>query len=102
LKGIASVRVRFLQELFADALQSLGLVNVAASGLRPAPFGSRPGFRFELRYDTPRGLSYRGLVLAEIAGGTLSFLVYDAPAEHYFERDLAGVETLLASLQTRR
>lgn len=90
-----------VQELFADALQSLGLVNVSASGLRPAPFGSRPGFRFELRYDTPRGLTYRGLVLAEIDGGTLSYLVYDAPAEHYFERDLASVEALLASLQTR-
>lgn len=91
-----------VQELFADALQALGLVNVSASGLRPAPFGSRPGFRFELSYDTPRGLTYRGLVLAEIDGGTLSYLVYDAPAEHYFERDVASVETLLGSLRTLR
>ncbi|MCU0753566.1 MAG: hypothetical protein MUE46_00375 [Xanthomonadales bacterium] len=90
-----------VQELFADALQSLGLVNVSATGLRPAAFGSRPGFRFELRYDTPRGLSYRGLVLAEIDAGTLSYLVYDAPAEYYYERDLASVEALLASLRTQ-
>lgn len=97
----ASMSEAEVQELFADALQSLGLVNVSATGLRPAAFGNRPGFRFELRYDTPRGLTYRGLVLAEIAGGTLSYLVYDAPAEHYFERDLASVEALFGSLQTR-
>lgn len=89
-----------VQELFADALQSLGLLNVSTAGLRPARFGSRPAFRFELAYDTPRGLRYRGLVLAEIDGGTLSYLVYDAPSEYYFERDLASVEALFESLRT--
>lgn len=96
----ASMSEAEVQELFADALQSLGLLNVSTTGLRPAPFGSRSGFRFELVYDTPRGLNYRGLVLAEIDGGTLSYLVYDAPSEFYFERDLDSVEALFNSLRT--
>ncbi len=33
------------------------------------------------------------------ADGSLSFLMYTAPAEHYFERDRAAVEAIFASLQ---
>jgi hypothetical protein len=91
-----------VMELFVDKLKSQGGVDVQSSALRPAPFGSRKGFRFELQWQTDTGdavfgaggLNYRGMVLAETQGKTLSYLYFGAPAEFYFGRDKAHVEEI--------
>jgi hypothetical protein len=95
-----------VMELFVDKLKSQGGVDVESNGLRPAPFGARKGFRFELRWQTDTGdavfgaggLNYRGMVLAEIQGKTLSYLYFGAPEEHYFERDKGHVEEIFKRL----
>jgi hypothetical protein len=95
-----------VQELIVDALKSYDAVNVRASGLRPAKFGSRAGFRFDVEFESGSGLSlgnrgglqYKALVLAETQAGNLSYLYFDAPAEYYFDRDKAAVEQIFSSL----
>jgi hypothetical protein len=88
-----------IAELVVEALRSSGLVNVAASDLRPAHLNGKDGFRAELRFDSSAGLHYRGLLLAEGGDGSLSYLLFTAPAEFYFERDRPAVEAIFSSLE---
>jgi hypothetical protein len=97
-KGMDALEV---QELFVDTLKSAGLAEVSSSDLKPAPFGQRSGFRFNLQFQTPGtggGLIYRAMVLAEVESDTLSYLYFDAPAEYFFERDKAAIEALFGSV----
>jgi hypothetical protein len=93
--GLSSIEIA---ELIVEGLRGSGLSNVAARDLRPATLNGRPGFRAELSFDSSAGLHYRGLLLAEGEDGSLSFLMYTAPAEHYFERDREAVESIFDSL----
>jgi hypothetical protein len=96
-----------VQELFVDALQRYGALKVEASNLRPAKFGVRQGFRFELAFSAgsgvsignKSGLNYRAAVLAEVEDGTLSYCYFDAPAEYYFPRDISSVEQVFNSIK---
>ncbi|MBK8067206.1 MAG: hypothetical protein IPK27_06160 [Rhodanobacteraceae bacterium] len=94
--GLSEIEIA---ELIVEGLRGSGLQNVEARALAPAKIGGDAGFRAELSFDNSAGLHYRGLLLGEGADGTLSFLMYTAPAEHYFERDRAAVESIFASLQ---
>ncbi|MCB1613195.1 MAG: hypothetical protein KDI60_15790 [Xanthomonadales bacterium] len=93
--GLSEIEI---SELIIEGLRASGFSNVAALDLRPARLNGHTGFRAELRYDNRDGLHYRGLLLAEGADGSLSFLMYTAPAEFYFERDRASVEAIFDSL----
>ena len=93
--GLSEIEI---SELIVEGLRGSGLSNVEALNLRPSTLNSRHGFRAELRFDSASGLHYRGLLLAEGADGSLSFLMYTAPAEFYFERDRASVEAIFDSL----
>ena len=93
--GLSDVEIA---ELIVEGLRTSSLVNVRATDLRPAHLNGRSGFRAELAFDNNGGLHYRGLVLAEGEDGSLSFLMYTAPAEFYFERDRAAVEAIFSSL----
>lgn len=93
--GLSDVEIA---ELIVEGLRTSSLVNVRATDLRPATLNGRSGFRAELAFDNNGGLHYRGLVLAEGEDGSLSFLMYTAPAEFYFERDRAAVEAIFSSL----
>jgi hypothetical protein len=93
--GLSSIEIA---ELIVEGLRGSGLANVEARDLRPATLNGRSAFRAELSFDSSAGLHYRGLLLAEGEDGSLSFLLFTAPAEHYFERDRATVEKIFASL----
>jgi hypothetical protein len=93
--GLSNIEIA---ELIVEGLRGSGLSNVAARDLRPATLNGRDGVHAELAFDSSAGLHYRGLILAEGEDGSLSFLMYTAPAEHYFDRDRAAVEAIFASL----
>jgi|CXWL01.1.fsa_nt_gi hypothetical protein len=106
LRGPADEGARFraglgaveIQELLVDAMTTSGLRNVRSTELAPARLNGKPGFRAELACDSPSGLHYRALVLAEGEDGTLSYLLYLAPAEHYFEAGRPAVEAIFESV----
>lgn len=93
--GLSDVEI---VELIVEGLRGSGLQNVAARALAPATVDGRRGFRAELVYDNAAGLHHRGLLLGEGADGSLSFLMYTAPDEFYFERERAAVEAIFDSL----
>ncbi|GMU42261.1 MAG: hypothetical protein IT479_03395 [Xanthomonadales bacterium] len=94
--GLSDVEI---VELIVEGLRSSGLQNVEARALAPATLAGQRGFRAELVFDSGAGLHYRGQLLGEGADGSLSFLLYTAPAEHYYERDREAVEAVFASLE---
>ncbi len=84
-------------ELIVEGLKAAGWANVETIATQASTFGGKPALRAELSLARPSGLHYRALLLAESADDTLSMLLFVAPQEHYFERDRAAIEQLLAS-----
>ncbi|MDW8480127.1 MAG: hypothetical protein RML12_10505 [Xanthomonadales bacterium] len=86
-----------LPELFADALAGEGFVGVEPTGTpEPVSWRGRRALRFELRLADEEGLAYRALGVAALdERQRLSYLLYLAPAEHFFERDRPAVEAIL-------
>lgn len=88
-----------IRDLILDGLSGGGWANVRASELRPAKFGAVPALRFDLDLDNPSGLVYRGLATAAEKDGRLTLLVWIAPAEHYYGRDIQAVSAMFDSLR---
>jgi hypothetical protein len=88
-----------VRDIILDGLRGAGWANVTASDLRPASFGHVPGLRFDLDLDNPSGLVYRGLATAAERDGRLTVLIWIAPAEHYYGRDVEAVAQMFDSLR---
>jgi hypothetical protein len=88
-----------VMEFVVDSFASAGLQKVEAGGLAPASFGSRPGFRFDLAYQSAEGLDKLGTVLGMLADGRLYLIIYTGAAQHYFPMHKPTVEAVLASIQ---
>lgn len=88
-----------VRDIILDGLRGAGWANVVASDLRPASFGEVPALRFDLDLDNPSGLVYRGLATAAERDGRLTVLVWIAPAEHYYGRDVEAVAQMFDSLR---
>jgi len=85
-------------ELVADTIEALSPgADVVVTDLRPAPFGSRPGFRFSYEY-VDGGLPTRGVALGAVHDGQLDLILFAAPAEHYFDLYWPEVEQIIASV----
>ena len=93
----AGMRAEEIRDIVLDALTETGAVNIKSEGLRPARFGAFDGLRFEFQASTTAGLQYRGMVLAAARGNQLSFVLWMAPAEYYYDRDAASVAHILDS-----
>ena len=91
-----------IRDLLLDAFSEGGAIGVASGELRPARFGDHDGLRFEFQASTDTGLLYRGQALAAERGDTLAIVVWMAPAEFYYGRDIAGVTRLLDSARFKR
>lgn len=95
----AGMRPDEVRDIILDGLRQSGWANVSARDLRPASFGNVPGLRFDLDLDNPGGLVYRGLATAAERDGRLTVLVWIAPAEHYYGRDVEAVARMFDSLR---
>ena len=90
-----------VMDLFSSTLTRTGQQQVRPSALRPAPFGSVQGFRFDLEFVTKDGLQMKGMVLAAQRDGKLDLILFTAPAEYYFERHAPTVEQIFASIRVQ-
>lgn len=88
-------------ELIADGLREQGIDDLVISDITPRRFGQLSGFAFALEFASRRGLRYRGFGAGEIAGDTLSFVLYFAPGEYFFDRDAAAARQVLESIRSR-
>ncbi len=90
-------------ELVSSTLVQWGAVEADATALRPARFGDRDGFRFDIRFVSQGGLVYRGLALGHInAEKRLHLILYLGTEAHYFPKFREEVEAILASVELTR
>jgi hypothetical protein len=85
-------------EFLTDTLAALGYQNITTRSLRPAPFGTLSGVRFDLSAQTPAGLNIEGTALFAARDGKLNFVLYLAPQEHYYALHAAEVERIMRSV----
>lgn len=95
----SDMRPNEVMELVVDSFGRAGAVNVEATGLRPARFGSMDGYRFELTLQTAEGLIKRGLAIGTIEEEKLQLIVYLAAGMYYYDRYLDEVESIFASVE---
>jgi hypothetical protein len=62
----------------------------------PATVGSYPGFKLHYTYRADK-LKIEGMFYGAMVGSWLYYLFYEAPAQHYFAKDLQVFDKLRAS-----
>ncbi|MDN5850607.1 MAG: hypothetical protein L0H63_13375 [Nitrococcus sp.] len=93
------MRAHDVMELVTATLQQSGSVDVVAKRLRPAEFGGRPGFRFELRFESENGLAYQGRAMGIITEDErLHLILYLGAQPYYFGAYEAIVQRILDSV----
>lgn len=91
-----------VMELVTSTLVQWGAVHARGSQLKPARFGGRDGFRFEIEFLAQGGLDYQGLVLGHISHeNELYLILYLGARDHYFPKFQQEVESILASIAWR-
>ncbi len=88
-----------LRDIILDGLREQGWSNVSADNLRPQRFGSVDGLRFDLMMTNTDGLAYAGTVAAAEKDGQLRLLLWKAPREHYYGRDIEAVNRMLDGMR---
>ncbi len=87
-------------ELVADTIEAyVAGADVEISNFRPTAFGASDGFRFDFSYVW-EGLPRRGRAIGAIRDGELDLILFDAPAEHFFDLRAAEIERIFLSVNT--
>lgn len=68
----------------------------------PASVGGHSGFKLHYSYRTKDGLKMEGIHYGTIVDRWLYYLLYEAPAQHYFAKDRDVLEKMKESLQIER
>lgn len=77
---------------------ALGTSLFQLTGTEPAKFAGNDGVRFTYEYAVQGNpMKYRGVAQAAMIKGQLYLISFTAPAIHYFERDRARAEAIMAS-----
>ncbi len=88
-----------VMELTVDSIARAGAGEVQASRLRPAQFGSVPGFRFELTFLSKDGLEMQGSAAGAVLEDKLHLILYTGARIHYYPKYRDHVEQLLDSIE---
>jgi len=88
-----------VMEFVVDSFAAVGAQKVEPTGLAPASFGQRPGFRFDLAYQSGDGLDKLGSVLGTLNDGKLYLIIYTGAAQYYYPKYKQAVEALFASIK---
>jgi hypothetical protein len=68
----------------------------------PSVLGGYPGFKLHYTYRSADRLKVEGLFYGAIAGRWLYYVLYEAPAQYYFNKDLVVFERTRATFQILR
>jgi hypothetical protein len=76
----------------------LGTSLFKVTGVEPYRISGHDGVKFAYEYGVDgSALIRKGIAVATVVGGQLHLISYTAPSLHYFERDRAKAEALMAS-----
>ncbi|HXJ00673.1 MAG TPA: hypothetical protein VNH44_05580 [Micropepsaceae bacterium] len=88
-----------VMEMVAGTLGKAGNQQLRTAALRPVPFGTGTGFRFDLSYTTKDGLQMKGTALFAQRKNKLDVILFAAPSEYYYDRYVPTVEKVFASVR---
>ena len=95
----AGMQLTDLPELFESSnriVLNTSMFEITAT--EPTTLGGQPGVKFGYRYAVQGSpLIRRGVAVGTIASGKLYLISFTAPAIHYFDRDAARAEALMAT-----
>lgn len=77
---------------------TFGTTQFAVTDLKPARFAGQPGFQFDYLTVDSDEVRRRGRAAGTVAGGKLYLIVFEAAATYYFDRHIAEVDHIIASL----
>jgi hypothetical protein len=83
----------------SDIRSNPNLTNQDIVENAPATVGGYPGFKLHYTYRTEEKLKVEGLYYGAIVGPWLYYVLYEAPAQHYFNKDLQVFDRMLSSFQ---
>jgi len=87
-------------ELIGDDLRSnTNLTRQEIVENAPATIGGYSGFKLHYSYRTDSELKVEGLFYGTIVGDWLYYVLYEAPAQHYFKQDLQLFERTRSSFE---
>jgi hypothetical protein len=78
----------------------LGTPRMSVESIEPATFAGNPGFRFTYAFALQgEEVRRKGEVNGAVVNGLLYLVSFEAPAIHYFKRDVAAYRAIVASAQ---
>lgn len=86
-------------QLLAARRRQLGLDAIETLSLAPAMVAGLESFRAEYEYRTADGVAFRGVCYGAMRPAGAYFIRFEAPALHYYERDLPAFEALVQSMR---
>lgn len=86
-------------QLFEQSYRLAGGSSLfSIDGIAPAKFAGEPGFRFSYSFTQAADeVRRRGEAAGAVIGGRLYMITYEAPAIHYYDRNLADARALVAT-----
>jgi len=82
-----------------SSLARLGYADLETASVTPATLSGIDGIRFDISGKYASGLNLRGKVgMAETDAG-LNMIIFVAPSEYYYGRDVAEIETMISTIR---
>ncbi|ESQ92004.1 hypothetical protein ABAC460_03650 [Asticcacaulis sp. AC460] len=97
LRGHTNMSLSEQIEFVTQSVTELDYLRVTSSSPKPVTISGVRGVRFELSGKTPDGLNVKGLGQAVSKDGKNYYIVYLAPAEHYYQASLSNVIAVMDS-----
>lgn len=87
-----------LQQFITDSFVATGAEKLTVSEIRPESFGSWQGIRAEFDFFTKEGLHKKALIVGAQQNDKLYYILYTAPALHFFDKNKPEVEGIIRSI----
>ncbi len=96
-RGKADMSLSEQMEFVSRAVSELDYQKVETLNPKPVTLGGVKGVRFELSGKTSDGLNIKGTAQAVSSKGLSYYIVYLAPAEHYYDASLTNAVAVMDS-----
>lgn len=94
----ADMTSREISEMLLETLSGMNYQKVEEVELNPGKFLDGAGVRVTFKAQTKEGLEMSALAVAAPRNGKLQAILFVAPSEYYFQRDLPEVERIISSV----
>jgi len=90
-----------LQQFITDSFIAIGAEKLTVTEIRPEQFGAWQGIRAEFDFYSKAGLKRRGLIVGAQQNDKFYYILYEAPAMHFFDKNKSEVEEIIRSVKIK-